>query len=687
MVASSLQPDPSVGTDRAQRIVVAGMHSPATSWLLNAVLLLLEENGAGPCWIGWAHELPGAELPDRGYVIVRSHDFQTELANSADHILFSGRDLRDAVVALAKGFELTPDLETADYIWRVTNPWTSWASLSLSYESILADAPAALAQISAHLSLPSQRPSHILDLLQASLATGHETPPGHVPPGVFRSDLTPETIEQIEQKHGGWLSRYGYQLSGSAAGLDNILRTLKQPAVLEQYLNASEPRQRQDIRPALFYLRQELARLCEDVPGQLKLVERLASMMRNHRAVLVAWAELLEACGERREAAAKAREALSLFYDDVYTQTVFVRCAGDTNHFEKGKEVFCRRPFENFEIYDDGSVYACNITCVPFPIGNAFTQDAQTIWQSPVAQAIRESILDGSFRFCSPMTCFARFGLPRRDRDPKGFQELKDAGVEGKVGPKELNLSYDRSCNVSCPSCRPHAIMADAGQRKRYEHVRDKVVMPLLETATGVYITGSGDAFGSPHFRGILKQLCDPKYNHVRITLGTNGQLITPRLWQEFAPLHSRFRDITISIDGATPETYERIRRGSSWQRLLEVMDLLKRARDAGTISKIMVNMVVQQDNFREMRPLLELCLGWSVHAVRFYRIRQWGHVIPNQYLDSDVVNPLHPRHGELLEELKHPLFASPIVDRYDMWELIAQVHGISDRSRTPQPR
>jgi len=449
--------------------------------------------------------------------------------------------------------------------------------------------------------------------------------------------------------------------------------------LMDSFLPPDEPRQRPgaDVRGAVRYLHKEL-REFGPIKNRLVAVETMVRAVPQQRALLVVWAELLEITGNKKEAAAKARQALAQFYDDVYTQTLFMRCAGQENFHAKAQDRFCAHPFENFEIYSDGAVFPCNCTQVPFPIGNAHKQDAKAIWQSPQAKAIRASILDGSFRYCSPMTCYKRFNLPKRSEHPEEFARLQKIGTEGTEPPKHLNLSYDLSCNLSCPSCRNGQIMAGHEQRQKLNHVRDTVVLPLLEDpkAETVYITGSGDAFGSPHFRGILKQLCDPKFAHVRITLGTNGQLITPRLWQEFTPLHERFRDITVSIDGAVPATYERLRRGSTWARLRESMGILRDARTGGAISRLMVNMVVQHDNFMEMRPMLALCKAWAVDGIRFYRVRQWGNQVPVLFMASDVVNPLNPRHADLLAELAHPDFDDPIVDHYDMYELIARAQA-----------
>jgi MoaA/NifB/PqqE/SkfB family radical SAM enzyme/tetratricopeptide (TPR) repeat protein len=459
--------------------------------------------------------------------------------------------------------------------------------------------------------------------------------------------------------------------------LPDLVAQLSDHARHDGYLPPDEPRQRLDVRGVVRFLHDRLRPLGA-LSRRLLAIERLAAQGPAHRGVLVTWAELLEEAGDLPAAAAKARQALSLYYDDVYTQTLFVRCVGDENFHAQAGDRFCPHPFENFEIYKDGSVFPCNCTQVPFPIGNAHTQTKEEIWQSPAARAIRASILDGSFRFCSPMTCWQRFNLPKKAEQPEKWAELQRLGVDGVQPPKHLNLSYDLSCNLSCPSCRNAPIMAAQPEREKLERVRDRIVLPLLADprAETVYITGSGDAFGSPHFRTVLKELCDPKYGHVDITLGTNGQLITPRLWEEFAPLHPRFRDITISIDGATPATYERLRRGSTWEKLLRTMGILESARRAGVIRRVMVNMVVQEQNFREMRGLIALARGWAVDGIRFYRIRQWGNVVPGAFMASDIANPLHPRHAELMAELGHADFSDPIVDHYDMYALILQAQG-----------
>jgi radical SAM protein with 4Fe4S-binding SPASM domain len=61
----------------------------------------------------------------------------------------------------------------------------------------------------------------------------------------------------------------------------------------------------------------------------------------------------------------------------------------------------CPNPFERFEIKVDGDVYCCCEGWLPKRLGNVFEQDLREIWLGEAARAIRESVLDDSFRFCT----------------------------------------------------------------------------------------------------------------------------------------------------------------------------------------------------------------------------------------------------------------------------------------------
>ena len=71
-------------------------------------------------------------------------------------------------------------------------------------------------------------------------------------------------------------------------------------------------------------------------------------------------------------------------------------------------------------------------------------------------------------------------------------------------GPREINCSYDRSCNLSCPSCRAKVIV-ESRAKDRVLRIQKRLTEEALPEARLLYITGSGDPFGSPFFRRWLQ--------------------------------------------------------------------------------------------------------------------------------------------------------------------------------------
>ena len=70
--------------------------------------------------------------------------------------------------------------------------------------------------------------------------------------------------------------------------------------------------------------------------------------------------------------------------------------------------LFCSKPFKWFEVsrgQREGDVFACCPSWLDTPMGNLDDSSVAEVWNSTAAVAIRESILDGSFRFCSRERC------------------------------------------------------------------------------------------------------------------------------------------------------------------------------------------------------------------------------------------------------------------------------------------
>lgn len=115
--------------------------------------------------------------------------------------------------------------------------------------------------------------------------------------------------------------------------------------------------------------------------------------------------------GEARWARMYAKRALSVNQNDLHAQALYRRCFAREPDDPDLRSRFCANPFDKLETHTRGEVYFCCPAWLPIPIGNLQTQSTEEIWNSPAAQDIRKSILDGSYRYCSRMHC------PKTDRE------------------------------------------------------------------------------------------------------------------------------------------------------------------------------------------------------------------------------------------------------------------------------
>jgi molybdenum cofactor biosynthesis enzyme MoaA len=324
---------------------------------------------------------------------------------------------------------------------------------------------------------------------------------------------------------------------------------------------------------------------------------------------------------------------------------------------------FCPHPFTTLETTHTGLAFVCCPVWLPTPIGTLGTE-AVSLWTSETAREIRDSIVDGSFRHCDHRHCsfITNRTLPLRDSEA-ARTILDDYAAKGTVDrlPRHVTLSHDKSCNLSCPSCRSRTYVANKAKQATLDGLTETAILPLLRHAERVNITGSGDPFGSNHFRNLLLRLSEPDFAALKIDLHTNGQLWDERAWTELE-LAGRVHYAQISIDAATAKTYAFVRRGGSFERLLANLAFVKRLREAGEIAELEFSMVVQARNFREMPDFVALGRAYGADAVSFQMIRKRDIFSAREFEAAFIGNPDHVDYAEFLEVLRAPELASPYV-------------------------
>lgn len=336
---------------------------------------------------------------------------------------------------------------------------------------------------------------------------------------------------------------------------------------------------------------------------------------------------------------------------------------------------FCSEPFEVFDILD-GKSHLCCASWLPASVGDLAEQSIDDVWNSDSAQSIRASILDGSYRFCNKTACpkIATATLPRRDEMAKTDRwrdVINSFRTELQTRPRRLNLAYDQSCNLSCPSCRTGMVVADSATRARFDRLQEEKVLPLLRDAKLVFVTGSGDPFASKNFRNLLDRLGPEDYPDLRFQVMTNGMLFTPREWDRFPALHGRVAFLRISLDAATGPTHELLRRGARWPVMERNLAFAAELRAKGLIDRLDFSFTVQVDNYREMGAAIDLGHRYGADHVGFLRITNWGTFSADAYAERAVFMPSHPRHADFIDHMQDHRLRDPIAGLNDLGQFV----------------
>ncbi len=330
------------------------------------------------------------------------------------------------------------------------------------------------------------------------------------------------------------------------------------------------------------------------------------------------------------------------------------------------RRLFCGRPFEHLEVMPDGSAYVCCPSWLPTSIGNVHRSGAEALWNGTVARQIRESILDNSFRYCTAcpfLKTRTAFVHPVDERLPPAERALLEGAVTvmGRIGT--LNLAYDRTCNLSCPSCRKELYVAKGEEYQRLAALQARVLeRDLLARLSCLYVTGSGDPFASRLFRELVRGIDPARYPRLSIRLHTNALLWTPEAWEALGPARALVREVEVSIDAASAQTYAVNRRGGDWETLLANLGFVAWLRRERAIGGLQISFVVQANNWRQMPAFVELGRRNDVDLVFFSKLRNWGTFSDQEYRARAVHLPEHPEHARFRAGLDHPALARPNV-------------------------
>lgn len=323
----------------------------------------------------------------------------------------------------------------------------------------------------------------------------------------------------------------------------------------------------------------------------------------------------------------------------------------------------CPEPFRKIMVLQNGDVIICCPQWLPAVIGNVLTESIRDIWAGKKAELIRQTILDGSYKYCDKKVCHIMHDRVQKFTFP--LKELFDTTI--KTLPTEINISVDGTCNLYCPSCRTEKVTLLNERREAAAKIITSVLDSLFEKphneVVDLEIDGIGDIFSSSIYRHEFETrqcFTNPElWPNLRYTLLTNGVLMTEKIQNKHSTLFSQTKIVKLSIDAGNEQSYNKVRLGGNWKTLWKNLDYLYESRlkhPDNTIDWAWI-VVLQEDNFESIPELIELAYKYTdnLPTIHLHPILQGGHMPDFIFRDKAVWLETSDRYPKLVEILNLP--------------------------------
>lgn len=267
----------------------------------------------------------------------------------------------------------------------------------------------------------------------------------------------------------------------------------------------------------------------------------------------------------------------------------------------------------------------------------------------------RDSIVDGSFRYCQKSQCPNIIGgwLPRKSEcTHPDIKMVLEKDRNQPLAIEELHLSYDKHCNLKCPSCRTKIYTNTTDDNRCLDDFYSNNLAPIVAHARHLCLSGCGEALLSPHSKKILTELPGIAAPDLKVELRTNMTVLNQRTWESIGDGRRYIRHIAASIDGCTKETFEKLRYPAKWGTVLDNLSFVSELRRNHEIDLFEFHVVMQRDNIDELYDIAMLAIRLGADVVTYSKFVNWMGLDEETYAE---VNPFwmeHPRHADLMREI-----------------------------------
>jgi len=214
-------------------------------------------------------------------------------------------------------------------------------------------------------------------------------------------------------------------------------------------------------------------------------------------------------------------------------------------------------------------------------------------------------------------------------------------------------------CNFCCFHCQRR--FENFEEKDITEDLLDRFTDQVIPYLQWVTITGFGEPTIGQHYKTLMARLvCNQIIPH----FSTNTSTLT------LPHIHQLIRvnaNVILSVDGASCETFESIRIGGKWQRLIRALFLIKRIRNILCNSaKFRITFVAIRNNIHELPDMVRLIHHFGLDDLTVQDYHPVGDPETDKQslrYDPDRANTILAETEQLAQTLEIPVL---LPDRYD---------------------
>jgi MoaA/NifB/PqqE/SkfB family radical SAM enzyme len=198
--------------------------------------------------------------------------------------------------------------------------------------------------------------------------------------------------------------------------------------------------------------------------------------------------------------------------------------------------------------------------------------------------------------------------------------------------PDYITVAGTSRCNIRCEFCINQWDAAPDGSNRPHmkeEHVR-RIVREVFPYAGRLALSVSGEPLYDPHFQDLLDEA--RRYG-VAVEFTTNAMLISkPGMLDRILDGVAR---VNISMDGATKETYERLRNGAKFDKVCDNIRRLTEGRRARgqTTPEYNLRYILMKDTIDELPLMVDLAKDLGVDHLYTNHLQVFMHELEDQAL------------------------------------------------------